>query len=159
MPKTPFKNVILTTLSLCLVGLLTGASWFSSDTTEEITPLQYSALLGLREVDPVLFRKKLLPLITEAMKDNKITVAECLDIEKAAGNVAALFFNAAKAPRLQDSFTETVEKAQQGGKDLGSKLGDTMNKELPKLFDDTLNLFRNQMNQYNKENPEPATDL
>lgn len=158
MKKTLLKKTLLTTLSLCLVGLLTGASWFSSGKTdEEITPLQYSALLGLRDVDPALFRKTLLPLITEAMKDNKITVAECLDIEKAAGNVAAAFFNAAKEPRFQDSFAETMEKAQQGSKNLGSKLEDTMNNELPKLFDDAINLFRDQMKQSGKE--EPATEL
>ena len=133
-----------------------GASLFGSDgpkDTDEITPLQYASLLGLRDIDPVMFRTKLMPLIDEAMKDGKITVGECKEIEKPAGNAAA------KAPRLQDSISETMDKAKKDGKELGSKLEDTLNNQLPQLFDDAMNQFRDQMRQYNKEKPEAPTNL
>ena len=93
------------------------------------------------------------------MKDGKITVGECKAIEKAAGSVAPAFYAAAKAPRLQDSISETMDKAKKDGKELGSKLEDTLNNQLPQLFDDAMNLFRDQMRQYNKEKPEAPTNL
>ena len=89
----------------------------------------------------------------------KITVGECKEIEKAAGNVAPAFYAAAKAPRLQDSISETMDKAKKDGKELGSKLEDTLNNQLPQLFDDAMILFREQMRQYNKEKPEAPTNL
>ena len=46
------------------------------------------------------------------------------------------FYAAAKAPRLQDSISETMDKAKKDGKELGSKLEDTLNNQLPQLFDD-----------------------
>lgn len=147
---------------LLLFPASAGASLFGPDgpkDTDEITPLQYSALLGLRDIDPALFRSKLMPLVDEAMKDGKITVGECREIEKAAGSVAPAFYAAAKAPRLQESITETMGKAKEGGKELGGKLEDTLNKQLPQLFDDAINLFREQMRQYNTEKPETPTDL
>lgn len=82
------KHFFLILLCLLVVPLSARASLFGPGDDEEITPLQYSALLGLRDLDPVLFRTKLLPLIEEAMKDGRITVKECRDIERAAGNVA-----------------------------------------------------------------------
>ncbi len=156
------KHLLAAALCLLLVPASAEASLFGlggPKDTDEITPLQYSALLGLRDIDPVMFRDKLLPLITEAMKDGKITVAECREIEKAAGNVGPAFLAAAKAPRLQDSINETMEKAKQGGKDLGNKIEDTLNNQLPHLLDDAANLFREQMRQYNKEKPEPPTKM
>ena len=145
------KKMLIAAVCLMLLSPAhAGASLFGSDgpkDTDEITPLQYASLLGLRDIDPVMFRTKLMPLIDEAMKDGKITVGECKEIEKAAGNVAPAFYAAAKAPRLQD------------GKELGSKLEDTLNNQLPQLFDDAMNLFRDQMRQYNKEKPEAPTNL
>ena len=35
----------------------------------------------------------------------------------------------------------------------------TLNNQLPQLFDDAMNLFRDQMRQYNKEKPEAPTNL
>ena len=93
------------------------------------------------------------------MKDGKITVGECKEIEKAAGNVAPAFYEAARTPSFQESLTETMDKAKAGGKDLGSKLEDTLNNQLPQLFDDAIDLFRDQMKQYNKEKPEAPTSL
>ena len=52
-----------------------------------------------------------------------------------------------------------MDKAKKDGKELGSKLEDTLNNQLPQLFDDTMNLFRDQMRQYNKEKPEAPTNL
>lgn len=156
-----FKHLLPIAACLLLFPASAGASLFGSDgpkDTDEITPLQYSSLLGLRDINPELFRTKLMPLIDEAMKDGRITVAECRAIEQAAGNVAAAFYAAAKAPRLQDSINETLEKAKQGSKELGSKLEESLSNQLPGLFDDALKLFRDQMKQYNKEKPEaPAT--
>ncbi|MFR0875345.1 MAG: hypothetical protein ACLSHC_12645 [Bilophila wadsworthia] len=37
--------------------------------------------------------------------------------------MAPAFYAAAKAPRLQDSISETMDKAKKDGKELGSKLG------------------------------------
>ena len=149
------KKMLIAAVCLMLLSpACAGASLFGSDgpkDTDEITPLQYASLLGLRDIDPVMFRTKLMPLIDEAMKDGKITVGECKEIEKAAGNVAPAFYAAAKAPRLQESISETME--------LGSKLEDTLNNQLPQLFDDAMNLFREQMRQYNKEKPEAPTNL
>ena len=148
------KKMLIAAVCLMLLSPAhAGASLFGSDgpkDTDEITPLQYASLLGLRDIDPVMFRTKLMPLIDEAMKDGKITVGECKAIEKAAGNVA---------PRLQDSISETMDKAKKDGKELGSKLEDTLNNQLPQLFDDAMNLFRDQMRQYNKEKPEAPTNL
>ena len=147
------KKMLIAAVCLMLLNpAYAGASLFGSDgpkDTDEITPLQYASLLGLRDIDPVMFRTKLMPLIDEAMKDGKITVGECKEIEKAAGN----------APRLQDSISETMDKAKKDGKELGSKLEDTLNNQLPQLFDDAMNLFRDQMRQYNKEKPEAPTNL
>lgn len=160
-------------LSLGLAALLTsplwfpsgaGASWFSgSDDNEPITPIQYAGLLGLRDIDPVLFREKLLPLIAEAMKDEKITVGELKTIEKAAGNVAPAFYRAAREPRLQETLDQALADAKKSGGELGAKLGDTLNNDLPKLFDDAVKLFREQMGQFDKntpkDTPEPPTKL
>ena len=149
------KKMLIAAVCLMLLSpACAGASLFGSDgpkDTDEITPLQYASLLGLRDIDPVMFRTKLMPLIDEAMKDGKI--------EKAAGNVAPAFYAAAKAPRLQESISETMDKAKKDGKELGSKLEDTLNNQLPQLFDDAMNLFREQMRQYNKEKPEAPTNL
>ena len=157
------KKMLIAAVCLMLLSPAhAGASLFGSDgpkDTDEITPLQYASLLGLRDIDPVMFRTKLMPLIDEAMKDGKITVGECKEIEKAAGNVAPAFYAAAKAPRIQDSISETMDKAKKDGKELGSKLEDTLNNQLPQLFDDAMNLFRDQMRQYNKEKPEAPTNL
>ena len=135
------KKMLIAAVCLMLLSpAYAGASLFGSDgpkDTDEITPLQYASLLGLRDIDPVMFRTKLMPLIDEAMKDGKITVGECKAIEKAAGNVAPAFYAAAKAPRLEDP----------------------LNNQLPQLFDDAMNLFRDQMRQYNKEKPEAPTNL
>ena len=144
------KKMLIAAVCLMLLSPAhAGASLFGSDgpkDTDEITPLQYASLLGLRDIDPVMFRTKLMPLIDEAMKDGKITVAPA-------------FYAAAKAPRLQDSISETMDKAKKDGKELGSKLEDTLNNQLPQLFDDAMNLFRDQMRQYNKEKPEAPTNL
>ena len=156
------KMLMAVACAMLLSPAYANASWFGSDgpkDTDETTPLQYSALLGLRDIDPVMFRSKLLPLINEAMKDGKITVGECKEIEKAAGNVAPAFYEAARTPSFQESLTETMDKAKAGGKDLGSKLEDTLNNQLPQLFDDAIDLFRDQMKQYNKEKPEAPTSL
>ena len=143
------KKMLIAAVCLMLLSPAhAGASLFGSDgpkDTDEITPLQYASLLGLRDIDPVMFRTKLMPLIDEAMKDGKITVGECKETEKAAGNV--------------DSISETMDKAKKDGKELGSKLEDTLNNQLPQLFDDAMNLFRDQMRQYNKEKPEAPTNL
>lgn len=153
------KKAVLSLLCILLVALSAQASLFGPGDDEEITPLQYSALLGLRDIDPVLFRTTLLPLIEEAMKDGKITVNECRTIERAAGNVADAFYKAAREPRLQDSFSEAVDKARKGGQNLGDKLEDTLNNQLPQLLDETMNLFREQLRTYEKEQPDEATQL
>ena len=153
------KKAVLSLLCILFVALSAQASLFGSGEDEEITPLQYSALLGLRDIDPVLFRTTLLPLIEEAMKDGKITVSECKAIERAAGNVADAFYKAAREPRLQDSFSEAVDKARKGGQNLGDKLEDTLNNQLPQLLDETMNLFREQLRTYEKEQPDEATQL
>ena len=64
-----------------------------------------------------------------------------------------------EGPAPQDSISETMDKAKKDGKELGSKLEDTLNNQLPQLFDDAMNLFRDQMRQYNKEKPEAPTNL
>ena len=72
------KKMLIAAVCLMLLSpAYAGASLFGSDgpkDTDEITPLQYASLLGLRDIDPVMFRTKLMPLIDEAMKDGKITV-------------------------------------------------------------------------------------
>ena len=93
------KMLIAAACLMLLSPACAGASLFGSDgpkDTDEITPLQYASLLGLRDIDPVMFRTKLMPLIDEAMKDGKITVGECKEIEKAAGNVAPAFRKASR---------------------------------------------------------------
>ena len=74
------KKMLIAAVCLMLLSPAhAGASLFGSDgpkDTDEITPLQYASLLGLRDIDPVMFRTKLMPLIDEAMKDGKITVGE-----------------------------------------------------------------------------------
>lgn len=123
------------------------ASLFSSD-DDPISPLQYSALLGLRHIDPELFRTKLMPLIDEAMRDGVITRGELAVIEKAAGNTAPKFYEAAKAPSLQESFDQAVDKAGKTGRDLGDRIGET--------FNEALELFRNQLKQF-KQGEEPPS--
>lgn len=154
------KTMLVAAALLVLTPLSASAGLFSSGPkdTDEITPLQYSSLLGMREMDPKLFREKLMPLIDAAMKDGRITVGECREIEKAAGNVAPAFYAAARAPRLQESFEKTLDKAKEGGKDLGSKLEDTLNNQLPQIFDEALGMFKDQLRQ-NKEKPESPTSL
>ena len=117
------KKMLIAAVCLMLLSPAhAGASLFGSDgpkDTDEITPLQYASLLGLRDIDPVMFRTKLMPLIDEAMKDGKITVGECKEIEKAAGNVAPAFYAAAKAPRLQDKrWTRRRRTARNWGRNL-----------------------------------------
>lgn len=157
------KKMLIAAVCLMLLSPAhAGASLFGSDgpkDTDEITPLQYASLLGLRDIDPVMFRTKLMPLIDEAMKDGKITVGECKEIEKAAGNVAP----ASTRPRRPRAFRTASRKRwtrrRRTAKELGSKLEDTLNNQLPQLFDDAMNLFRDQMRQYNKEKPEAPTNL
>ncbi len=116
------------------------ASLFSSD-DDPVSPLQYSALLGLRQIDAELFRTKLMPLIDEAMRDGVITRGELEVIEKAAGNVAPQFYEAARAPSLQESFDQAVNKAGKAGRELGDRIGETFNEALD-LFQDQLKQFR-----------------
>ena len=153
------KKILLILLCILMIPVSAKASLFGSGDDEEITPLQYSALLGLRDVNTTLFREKLLPLIDDAMQDGKITVGECRAIEKAAGNVAEDFYKAARKPRFQESFAETVNKARKGGKELGDKLEDTLGNQLPQLLDDTIRLFRDELHQYEREQPGETTDL
>lgn len=123
------------------------AALFESD-DDPISPLQYSALLGLRSIDPVLFREKLLPLIDRAMQDGVISRGELAEIEKAAGNVTPAFYEAVKAPSLQESFNEVMDKAGKTGRDFGDKLGET--------FNEALDLFRDQMQQFKKDKTPPS---
>lgn len=139
-------------LSVLMCGLLMGATWFDKD-TDEISPTQYSALLGLRDIDPKLFAETLLPLIDTAMQDGKISIGELERIEKAAGSVAARFHAATKEPRLQESVKKVLEKAESQGKSFGDKLGETFT-ELPKLFDDALEMFNNELKQFKAPKPE-----
>ena len=60
------KMLIAAACLMLLSPACAGASLFGSDgpkDTDEITPLQYASLLGLRDIDPVMFRTKLMPLI------------------------------------------------------------------------------------------------
>lgn len=116
------RLVVLPALVL-LSGLLMGASWFGGNGDEEISPLQYSALLGLRDVDNKLFVERLMPIIEKAMADGRITGNELAEIEKAAGSVGPAFFMAAREPRMQDRLRGALDKAQKEGRDLGDKLG------------------------------------
>ncbi len=152
------KKTVLALLCILIVALSAQASLFGSGDDEEITPLQYSALLGLRDLDSDLFRTKLLPLIEEAMKDGKITVRECRTIERAAGNVAEAFYRAARAPRWKDSFSETLDKAKRGGEKLGDKLEDTLGNQLPQLLDETMELFRDELRAYEEEQDRERAD-
>ena len=97
-----------------------GASLFGSDgpkDTDEITPLQYASLLGLRDIDPVMFRTKLMPLIDEAMKDGKITVGECKEIRKGGRERRPRPSTRPRtAPRLQDSIYGNDGQGEEGRK-------------------------------------------
>ena len=77
------KKMLIAAVCLMLLSPAhAGASLFGSDgpkDTDEITPLQYASLLGLRDIDPVMFRTKLMPLIDEAMKDGKITIGDVVE--------------------------------------------------------------------------------
>lgn len=108
----------------------------------EILPTQYASLLSLRDMSPKMFRTKLLPLIEKYMQDGKISNAELAELEKAAGNVSKDFLKAAKAPSMQESFEEAMDAAGKKGNDLGDKLNETLSRDLPRLFDDTMKLFR-----------------
>ena len=58
------KMLIAAACLMLLSPACAGASLFGSDgpkDTDEITPLQYASLLGLRDIDPVMFRTKLMP--------------------------------------------------------------------------------------------------
>ena len=63
------KKMLIAAVCLMLLSPAhAGASLFGSDgpkDTDEITPLQYASLLGLRDIDPVMFRTKLMPLIRQ----------------------------------------------------------------------------------------------
>ena len=144
---------------LAAVPAQAGLLGFGDDDNAEITPTQYAGLLGLRDVDPGLFRKKILPLIEQAMQDGHISQAELKSIEKAAGNVASAFLAAARAPRFQDSVQEAMEKAGQQGKNFGEQLDDTFTRQLPGLFDDAMKLFRNQLQEQKKTSPQGDVHL
>lgn len=98
------KKMLIAVICLMLLSPThAGASLFGSGgpkDTDEIAPLQYVSLLSLWDIDPVMFRTKLVPPTDEAVKDGKITVGECKAIEKAAGDVAPASYAAAKAPCL-----------------------------------------------------------
>ena len=128
---------------------------FEARMDKEISPLQYSALLGLREIDPRLFREKLLPLIDKAMADGKITQRECREIEKAAGNVAQAFHKAAREPRWQDKWEDGLKKAKKDGSKLGDKLDETLSKQLPGLLEDSLKFFRNELRKNEESENRP----
>ncbi len=139
-----------------------GAGLFGPSDDEEIGPTQYAALLGLRDMDPDMFRQKLMPLIDRAMRDGKITVGELREMEKAAGNVADSFYRAATAPRLGETLDQSLEEAEKSGKELGSRLGDAFTRDLPQFFDEAMKKFQEQMRQYRQKNPEspqPPTSL
>ena len=95
------KKMLIAAVCLMLLSPAhAGASLFGSDgpkDTDEITPLQYASLLGLRDIDPVMFRTKLMPLIDEAMKDGKITVG---DIIARAHVGRATFYGRERGPGL-----------------------------------------------------------
>ncbi|MFR7887766.1 MAG: hypothetical protein ACLU4B_04785 [Bilophila wadsworthia] len=156
------KKMLIAAVCLMLLSPAhAGASLFGSDgpkDTDEITPLQYASLLGLRDIDPVMFRTKLMPLIDEAMKDGKITVGECKEIEKAAGNVAPAFTRRG-SPAPSGQHLGNDGQGEEGRQRNWVELEDTLNNQLPQLFDDAMNLFRDQMRQYNKEKPEAPTNL
>ena len=74
------KKMLIAAVCLMLLSPAhAGASLFGSDgpkDTDEITPLQYASLLGLRDIDPVMFRTKLMTIIDAAIKEVKINVVE-----------------------------------------------------------------------------------
>lgn len=125
------------------------ASLFSSspDADAEITASQYASLLAVRDIAPKLFRQKLLPLIEKAMQDGKLSNAELAEIEKAAGSIGPQFLTAAKAPSLGESFNEALDAAGKKSEDLGDKLNQTLSEDMPKLLDDTMKFFHNQLNK------------
>lgn len=118
------KKMLIAAVCLMLLSpAYAGASLFGSDgpkDTDEITPLQYASLLGLRDIDPVMFRTKLMPLIDEAMKDGKITVGECKEIEKAAGNVARPSMRLRK-PRASGKHLGNDGQGEEGRQGTGVK--------------------------------------
>ncbi len=120
------KKMLIAAVCLMLLSPAhAGASLFGSDgpkDTDEITPLQYASLLGLRDIDPVMFRTKLMPLIDEAMKDGKITVGECKEIEKAAGNVAPAFYAAAKARAFRTASRKRWTRRRRTARNWGRNL-------------------------------------
>lgn len=116
----------------------------ADDAEQEISPLEYSALLGLRDIKPDTFRKKLLPLITTAMSDGKITRQELAGIEHAAGPMGPAFLEVATAPSLKERVSDAMDKAGKEGREFGNSLGDVLSKDLPKLFEGGADLFRKQ---------------
>lgn len=141
------------------------AALFSSgpDPDAEISATQYAALLGVREMAPKKFRDVLLPLIETAMQDGKLTHAELADLEKAAGSLGPEFLTAAKAPSLRESFSDAVDAAGKKSMDFGDKLNESLSENVPRLFDDALNLFRDKLNEQRTQPAAPAnpgvTDL
>lgn len=131
---------------LCSFAVPAQASLFSSEPSPdaEITATQYAALLAVRDMAPKKFKDILLPIIEKAMQDGKISNAELAELEKAAGSLGPEFLAAAKAPSLRESVSNAVDAAGKKGMDLGDKLNETFSDDVPKLFDDALNLFRDQ---------------
>ena len=132
-----------------LALLLSTTVWLTparaaDEADQEISPIEYSALLGLREIIPEKFKKTLLPLITSAMSDGKITRQELAGIEHAAGPVGPAFLKIATAPSFQERVSNAVDKAGKEGRELGDSIGDVLSKDLPKLFEGGADLFRKQ---------------
>lgn len=91
------------------------------------------------------------------MKDGKITVGECKEIEKAAGNGPRLFLRGPSSESPAPSGQHLGNDGQgEEGRQEPSKLEDTLNNQLPQLFDDAMNLFRSGC-AVQQEKPEAPT--
>ena len=113
------------------------ASLFGTAENEEISPLQYAALLALRDVDRHLFVKKIMPLIDRAMRDGRITGNELREIERAAEGISVSFYREA----TRTAWETQTEAQKEGGPE--RKHGDESGgKSLGKILDDFLDYVR-----------------
>lgn len=129
--------VLFTACFLMTPGGSASASLFGTSENEEISSLQYAALLALRDVDRHLFVKKIMPLIDRAMRDGRITGNELREIEKAAEGISVSFYREATRTAWE---TQTEVQKESGSE---RKHGDeSSGKSLGKILDDFLDYVR-----------------
>ena len=131
------KNIVMAALAGMLFAPLTGTACAAD---EEISAAEYGGLAALRDIIPAdQFRKDVLPLLREALKDGKMTRSELEAFSAKLPDLGRQTLASLEKERPQDrlvrAWDETLEDVSKGAANFGEALSREMGNAMRDLED------------------------